>query len=301
MRRYILDWKSSDVEAQKPARKSIAFKSKMGRREEQPRHEQMSSESNISSDEESESVVQESRRKSNVTKSKKAKRKEQPRHQQSSSDSNVVRKSSVPKRKSPSFSAAQRKEQTNPAGKRSRQRIEDSESDEETRSGSEDRQGNPKRARKGNPSPMEDNLARPSTSLQADIEGSLRAAQNLHQHILERRELNPPSRRIAPQRVKRKKPGVRALQEIRKFQKSTNLLIRRLPFSRVVREVANELTDINHYWQANAVLALQEACEYYLISLFEDAQMCALHAGRVTIMIRDIQLARRIYVRSGGI
>ncbi|GIY44881.1 histone H3-like centromeric protein CSE4 [Caerostris extrusa] len=268
----------------------------MGRREEQPRHEQMSSESNISSDEESQSVVQESRRKSNFSKSKKAKRKEQT--QQSSSDSSVIRKSSIPKRKSPSFSAAQREEQTNPAGKRPHQRIEDSESDEETRSGSQDRQGNPKRARTGDPSPMEDNLARPSTSLQADFQDSLRAAQNLHRHILERRELNPPSRRIAPLQVRRKNLVSELFRRLGSSRR--NLLIRRLPFSRVVREVANELTDINHYWQANAVLALQEACEYYLISLFEDAQMCALHAGRVTIMIRDIQLARRIYVRSGG-
>jgi len=91
----------------------------------------------------------------------------------------------------------------------------------------------------------------------------------------------------------RYKPGTVALREIRKYQKSTELLIRKLPFQRLVREIAQDYkTDLR--FQSNAVLALQEAAEAYLVSLFEDTNLCAIHAKRVTIMPKDIQLARRI-------
>ena len=89
------------------------------------------------------------------------------------------------------------------------------------------------------------------------------------------------------------RPGTVALREIRKFQKSTELLIRKLPFQRLVREVAQDMCrDLR--FQSNAVLALQEASEAYLVGLFEDTNLCAIHAKRVTIMPKDIQLARRI-------
>eukprot|EP00366_Plasmodium_knowlesi_P004000 XP_002261497.1 Histone H3, putative [Plasmodium knowlesi strain H] len=91
----------------------------------------------------------------------------------------------------------------------------------------------------------------------------------------------------------RYRPGTVALREIRKFQKSTDLLIRKLPFQRLVREIAQEYkTDLR--FQSQAVLALQEAAEAYLVGLFEDTNLCAIHAKRVTIMPKDIQLARRI-------
>jgi len=89
------------------------------------------------------------------------------------------------------------------------------------------------------------------------------------------------------------RPGTVALREIRKFQKSTDLLIRKLPFQRVVRDIASDYkSDLR--FQASAVLALQEAAESYLVGLFEDTNLCAIHAKRVTIMPKDIQLARRI-------
>lgn len=89
------------------------------------------------------------------------------------------------------------------------------------------------------------------------------------------------------------RPGTVALREIRKYQKSTELLVRKLPFQRLVREIAQEYkTDLR--FQSSAVLALQEAAEAYLVSLFEDTNLCAIHAKRVTIMPRDMQLARRI-------
>eukprot|EP00094_Tigriopus_californicus_P013966 TCALIF_13519-PA protein Name:"Similar to Histone H3 (Urechis caupo)" AED:0.34 eAED:0.34 QI:0/0/0/0.5/1/1/2/0/102 len=74
---------------------------------------------------------------------------------------------------------------------------------------------------------------------------------------------------------------------------STELLIRKLPFQRLVREIAQDFkTDLR--FQSSAVMALQEASEAYLVGLFEDTNLCAIHAKRVTIMPKDIQLARRI-------
>jgi len=100
-------------------------------------------------------------------------------------------------------------------------------------------------------------------------------------------------------RRKRFRPGTRALKEIRKYQKSHNLLIPSLPFSRLVREVAQStavttagIQDLR--FQSGALLALQEAAEAYLVTLFEDTVLCSIHAKRVTIMARDMMLARRI-------
>lgn len=89
------------------------------------------------------------------------------------------------------------------------------------------------------------------------------------------------------------RPGTVALREIRRYQKSTELLIRKLPFQRLVREVAQEMkTDLR--FQAAAIMALQEASEAYLVGLMEDTNLCCIHARRVTIMPKDMQLARRI-------
>jgi histone H3 len=81
----------------------------------------------------------------------------------------------------------------------------------------------------------------------------------------------------------RYRPGTVALREIRRYQKSTDLLIRKLPFQRLVREIAQDFkSDLR--FQGSAVLALQEAAEAYLVGLFEDTNLCAIHAKRVTIM-----------------
>ena len=91
----------------------------------------------------------------------------------------------------------------------------------------------------------------------------------------------------------RYRPGTVALREIRRYQKNTELLIRRVPFQRLVREVAQDVkSDLR--FQSSALLALQESCEAYLVGLFEDTNLCAIHAKRVTILPRDLQLARRI-------
>jgi len=133
---------------------------------------------------------------------------------------------------------------------------------------------------------------------------------------------------------RRLRPGTKALREIRKYQKSTDLLLRKLPFARLVRppprsarrlnnpplcipapcsacvfyffssctlppylqvrEIQYEFNQENMQWQARALEALQQAAEDYLVHLMEDANICAIHARRVTIMVRDIHLSRRI-------
>jgi len=95
----------------------------------------------------------------------------------------------------------------------------------------------------------------------------------------------------------RYRPGTVALREIRRFQKSTELLMRKLPFQRIVRELTHVRSDrgkASLRYQASAILALQEACEAYLVGLFEDAQLCAVHVKRVTIRPVDIVLAQTI-------
>ena len=116
--------------------------------------------------------------------------------------------------------------------------------------------------------------------------------------ISNKEQIKQAARKSAPamggiKKPHRYRPGTVALREIRRYQKSTELLIRKLPFQRLVREVAQEYkSDLR--FQSSAVLALQEASESYLVGLFEDTNLCAIHAKRVTIMPKDMQLARRI-------
>uniref|UniRef100_A0AAV2MTS6 Core Histone H2A/H2B/H3 domain-containing protein n=1 Tax=Knipowitschia caucasica TaxID=637954 RepID=A0AAV2MTS6_KNICA len=115
------------------------------------------------------------------------------------------------------------------------------------------------------------------------------------QHPKEGRKWPVPSKLpVNPlEKPHRYRPGTVALREIRRYQKSTELLIRKLPFQRLVREIAQDFkTDLR--FQSAAIGALQEASEAYLVGLFEDTNLCAIHAKRVTIMPKDIQLARRI-------
>jgi len=106
------------------------------------------------------------------------------------------------------------------------------------------------------------------------------------------------ARKMAPKyggvkKPHRYRPGIVALREIRKYQKTTELLIRKLPFQRLVKELAqNCRSDLR--FQSTAIECLQEASEAFLVGLFEDTNLCAIHAGRVTIRPKDIQLARRL-------
>ncbi len=97
-----------------------------------------------------------------------------------------------------------------------------------------------------------------------------------------------------------------ALREIRHYQKSVDLLIPRSSFSRVVREVHDEVAyEFNRYhrgrermqatrWSPQAIEAIQEAAEAYIVNLFDDTNLAAIHAKRVTITPKDMQLCRRI-------
>lgn len=102
------------------------------------------------------------------------------------------------------------------------------------------------------------------------------------------------SRRTSKKR--RFRPGTKALMEIRRYQKSTDLLIPKLPFSRLIREIIcnTVASGKNMRFQSSAMMALQEATEAYLVQLFEDCVLCAIHARRVTVMPKDMTLARRI-------
>ncbi|XP_078501991.1 histone H3-like centromeric protein A isoform X2 [Lissotriton helveticus] len=153
---------------------------------------------------------------------------------------------------------------------------------------STERRGQPSPQRRGQPSPQR--RGQPSPQRRA-------------QPSPQRRAQSPPRRRPSragaehgsPRRKRRYRPGERALMEIRKFQKSTNLLIHRLPFSRLVREITSMFTrEADFRWQATALLALQEAAEAFLVLLLQDSHYCTLHAKRKTLYVQDIQLARRL-------
>jgi len=109
------------------------------------------------------------------------------------------------------------------------------------------------------------------------------------------------ARKSGPGAIQKKthryRPGTVALREIRQYQKSADLLIPKRAFQRLVREVAQEFA-ANLRFQSHALLAMQEASETFLTTVFEDTNLCAIHARRVTIMPSDMQLARRIAGRS---
>ena len=98
---------------------------------------------------------------------------------------------------------------------------------------------------------------------------------------------------ISDEKQRKTQKGMQALKEIQKYQTGTDLLIRRVPFQRLVKEIIQRQQG-NLKLQSTAVLALQEAGEAFLVGLMEQANLCAIHAKRVTIMPWDIQLARRI-------
>ncbi|RLN81625.1 hypothetical protein DYB28_013744 [Aphanomyces astaci] len=106
-----------------------------------------------------------------------------------------------------------------------------------------------------------------------------------------------PRKQLAAKKTTRKQTplsgGIKKPHRYRPGTKTTELLLRKLPFQRLVREIAQDYkTDLR--FQSTAIIALQEATEAYLVGLFEDSNLCAIHAKRVTIMPKDIQLARRI-------
>ncbi|PWA26365.1 hypothetical protein CCH79_00018158, partial [Gambusia affinis] len=114
--------------------------------------------------------------------------------------------------------------------------------------------------------------------------------------VLSPRRSGPSSegRAVGTPKKRRFRPGTRALMEIRKYQKSTDFLIRKTSFARLVREICQRFSLTALRWQVYALMALQEAAEAFLVLLLSDANLCAIHAKRVTVFPRDIQLARRL-------
>ena len=106
----------------------------------------------------------------------------------------------------------------------------------------------------------------------------------------------PPPGTVLVKKPHRYRPGTVALREIRQYQKSVNLLLRKKPFQKLVREIVQDVrrSPDQLRMQSTALLALQEAAEAYLVGLFEDTNLLAIHASRVTIMPKDMMLARRI-------
>lgn len=115
-------------------------------------------------------------------------------------------------------------------------------------------------------------------------------------HLAAPSEATSSSAAAAPPRRRRHRPGTKALQEIRKYQTSTDFLVPKLPFARVVREVTQRFwpREKAFRYTIEALIALQTAAEAYLVGLFEDGMLCAVHAKRVTLQVKDIQLAIRI-------
>ena len=95
-------------------------------------------------------------------------------------------------------------------------------------------------------------------------------------------------------RKKHRRSHTKWLKEIRKYQKSTDLLLRKLPFCRLVKEITESVSNGDFRYTTQAMEALQEASEAYLVGLMEDSQLCSFHAKRITLMKRDLQLAQRI-------
>lgn len=148
-------------------------------------------------------------------------------------------------------------------------------------------------ARTKNQSSRVKNAAGPTKFLHPSISQKCPKGMNASLALKEATKNCSPNPPVIKPRHKRIRPGTVALREIRRYQKSSELLIRKLPFQRLVREVAQEIKNDLRF-QGTAVLALQEASEAYLVSLFEDTNLCAIHAKRVTIMPKDMQLAKRI-------
>ncbi|KAF4610410.1 hypothetical protein G7Y89_g15710 [Cudoniella acicularis] len=97
-----------------------------------------------------------------------------------------------------------------------------------------------------------------------------------------------------PFKKRKFRPGTKALREIWRYQNSTELLIPRLPFQRLVREITHNVTMQDFRFQSSAIGALQEASEAFLVATLEMANLCTIHAKRVTLQAKDMYLLERL-------
>lgn len=144
--------------------------------------------------------------------------------------------------------------------------------------------------------PVDEDIPRPRSRTQPTARKSTATSHSYaHRPRPRPRASSPASVASSEPITVRYKPGQLALKDIKKLQSSTELLIPKTRFHRLVREITQAYTTDEPYrYQIAALQALQEAAEAYLVYLFEDTNLCCVHARRVTIFPRDIQLARRI-------
>ncbi|NP_001289496.1 histone H3-like centromeric protein CENH3 [Nicotiana tabacum] len=134
--------------------------------------------------------------------------------------------------------------------------------------------------------------SRPTATRSAAAAASSSAPQSTPTRTSQRTAPSTPGR--TQKKKTRYRPGTVALREIRRFQKTWNLLIPAAPFIRLVKEISYFFAPEVTRWQAEALIALQEAAEDFLVHLFDDSMLCAIHAKRVTLMKKDFELARRL-------
>ena len=134
-------------------------------------------------------------------------------------------------------------------------------------------------------------MARTKHTVRKAMDGAAIRTVQASKNIAVKAPHKPPPHQM--QKRRRFRPGTVALREIWQYQKSTDLLIRRAPFQRVVYEIVRSFRNDLRI-QAAEIKGLQEAAEAYLVGLFEDSNLCTIHAKRVTIMPRDVQLTRQI-------
>ncbi|TNN11563.1 histone H3-like centromeric protein [Schistosoma japonicum] len=145
-----------------------------------------------------------------------------------------------------------------------------------------------------------ESTSRPNTRRFSPINDQQPRSSGRHLQMVQTQRSNQTA--VAPSnnqaKPKKRLPiGVKALKEIRAFQRSTNLLLRKLPFARLVRSITVRTLGpsyLSFRWQAVCFLALQEAAEAFIVHLFECAQRCAIHARRITVMSKDIQLVTHL-------
>lgn len=113
-------------------------------------------------------------------------------------------------------------------------------------------------------------------------------------------KLIPGKNRVTKAKNRKWRPGQKALNEIRMYQKSTDMLIQKAPFARLVHEIVREATSFSSDYRirADALSALQEAAEAFMVEMFEGSVLICNHAKRVTLMPTDIQLYRRLCLRN---
>ena len=165
-------------------------------------------------------------------------------------------------------------------------------------------------------SPRNPNVERPTAAMGSDVQPERRVPSKLTSKKVATKGGKQPRKHLLHKLIRQnksttggiKKPhryhlGLLALREICRYQQSTNCLIKRTPFNKLIKEISQEYRvcpdgpgtpSVQVRFQSTALAALQEATENFLVGLFEDVNLSAVHAKRVTVMPHDIRLALRI-------